>query len=347
MLQTDNPTQRIQAIRPVSANNLSAPSSSLQANVCHVEYHLDASGEAIVLWDDIVLAFKHALYVQHAFNKLDFLKDADEELDPPRIAAFPDDVLEVVVKSQLKQPASASTAPQPPVQTTKHPHGDAALAMAAVPDFSRAPQYDPDHRDDAEETEWDNFLRAPHALIEQDGHLVLQDSLGKINTKGEHVAEDMQANIERLLKTTGPGAATDGPDTDVSHDEQGRHKFLGYSRATEWFLKAAEGGYAAAQFKMGTKYESGDDVLQDYEKAAEWYRKAAEQDNVEAQKWYAKAADKDHADAQYCMGVFYDKAYGVQQNFSDAKSWYEKATSQGHAPSQFNLAMLYYQGKGV
>ena len=40
--------------------------------------------------------------------------------------------------------------------------------------------------------------------------------------------------------------------------------------------------HADAQFKMGAKYENGDDVHLDY-KAADMYRKSAEQGNLEAQ----------------------------------------------------------------
>lgn len=47
---------------------------------------------------------------------------------------------------------------------------------------------------------------------------------------------------------------------------------------------AADQGYAAAQCKLGARYENGDGVSIDYEKAIYWYRLAAEQGDAEAQK---------------------------------------------------------------
>ena len=48
-------------------------------------------------------------------------------------------------------------------------------------------------------------------------------------------------------------------------------------------LQLAEQGVAEAQFNLGTIYDSGQGVRQDYAEAARWYRKAAEQGNTEAQ----------------------------------------------------------------
>ncbi len=38
------------------------------------------------------------------------------------------------------------------------------------------------------------------------------------------------------------------------------------------------------QFQLGKKYEKGDGVAQDYDKALWWYRRAAEQRNPKAQR---------------------------------------------------------------
>jgi TPR repeat protein len=47
---------------------------------------------------------------------------------------------------------------------------------------------------------------------------------------------------------------------------------------------AADQGYAVAQCKLGARYENGDGVPLDYDKAIYWYRLAAEQGDAEAQK---------------------------------------------------------------
>jgi TPR repeat protein len=46
--------------------------------------------------------------------------------------------------------------------------------------------------------------------------------------------------------------------------------------------KQAEAGDAKARFNIGSMYENGVGVRQDYAEAAKWYRKAAEQGDVEA-----------------------------------------------------------------
>ena len=52
----------------------------------------------------------------------------------------------------------------------------------------------------------------------------------------------------------------------------------------EWCRKAADQGYAAAQYNLGIMYDNGHGVEQSNEKAAEWYRKAANQGYPDAKK---------------------------------------------------------------
>lgn len=48
-----------------------------------------------------------------------------------------------------------------------------------------------------------------------------------------------------------------------------------YSRAAEWFRKAAEQGYAKAQMNLAYLYEKGLGVKKDPQQALLWYRKAS------------------------------------------------------------------------
>ena len=45
--------------------------------------------------------------------------------------------------------------------------------------------------------------------------------------------------------------------------------------AVEWYQKAAEQGYARAQFSLGVCYAYGEGVDEDHAVAVEWYQKAA------------------------------------------------------------------------
>mgnify|MGYP003517569551 FL=1 len=57
-----------------------------------------------------------------------------------------------------------------------------------------------------------------------------------------------------------------------------------YSKAAEWYLKAAEQGYVKAQFNLGNMYYTGRGVKRDYQEARKWWKNAAEQGNERAQK---------------------------------------------------------------
>ena len=103
-------------------------------------------------------------------------------------------------------------------------------------------------------------------------------------------------------------------------------------KAVEWYLKAAEQGYADAQYHLGVMYENGIGVEQSYEKAAGWYLKAAEQG---------------YADAQYHLGYMYYYGFGVEESYEKAAEWYLKAAEQGYASAQNNLGFMYQNGTVV
>ncbi len=56
-----------------------------------------------------------------------------------------------------------------------------------------------------------------------------------------------------------------------------------YGQAIGWYRKAADQGYAPAQFNLGVMFATGQGVPQDYGQAIGWYRKAADQGYARAQ----------------------------------------------------------------
>ena len=105
-----------------------------------------------------------------------------------------------------------------------------------------------------------------------------------------------------------------------------------HTEAVEWYRKAADQGFAHAQFNLGIMYSNGQGVKEDHNEAVEWYRKAAVQG---------------HADAQCNLGIMYDKGRGVKQDDKEAIAWCRKAAEQGHATAQYNLGFMYANGQGV
>ena len=138
--------------------------------------------------------------------------------------------------------------------------------------------------------------------------------------------------------------------------------------AVKWVRKAAEQGFARAQYDLGLMYEFGTGVERSNEKAAEWYLKAAEQGYARAQfwlgemyyygtgveqsyekaaGWYLKVAERGDDCAQYNLGVMYYNGTGVEQSYEKAREWYLKAAEQGDDCAQCNLGYMYEKGHGV
>ena len=89
-----------------------------------------------------------------------------------------------------------------------------------------------------------------------------------------------------------------------------------------WWRKAAEQGYADAQFRLGLAYGSGEGVAMDKRGAVRWYRKAAEQG---------------HAKAQTNLGYAYDNGGGVITDKREAYIWWSIAKANGNEIAAGNL----------
>jgi TPR repeat protein len=153
---------------------------------------------------------------------------------------------------------------------------------------------------------------------------------------------------------------------------EGRRQFYretNYVAALEWTRKAADQGFAAAQWALGSMYGNGLGVAKNPSLALEWTRKAADQGFAVAQyclgvrydegdlgveknyrlavEWHRKAAEQGLADSQSVLGVLYSKGNGVEQSYTFALDWYRKAAAQGNSRAQCNLGWNYERGLGV
>ena len=52
--------------------------------------------------------------------------------------------------------------------------------------------------------------------------------------------------------------------------------------AVAWYRRAAEQGFAKAQYNLGVMYHKGKGVAKDDKEAMAWFRKAADQDHADA-----------------------------------------------------------------
>lgn len=143
-----------------------------------------------------------------------------------------------------------------------------------------------------------------------------------------------------------------------------------YSKAFEWYQKAALRGHPLAQCQLGLLYREGHGIPKDEKQAFEWFMKAAQTDQncprgkfyvgrcyergtgisrnlAEAIRWYSIAAEQGDAYAQINLGLCYKFGDGVQQNFSEAVRLFTMAATEGDALALCNLGLLYKEGKGV
>ena len=78
--------------------------------------------------------------------------------------------------------------------------------------------------------------------------------------------------------------------------------------------------------EVGMRYDSGDDVPQDFEKSA---------------SYYAKGCQGGNSDACYNLAVAYDNGEGVQQDHAKAVSYFIKSCDAGDLNACFSLAISY------
>ena len=86
--------------------------------------------------------------------------------------------------------------------------------------------------------------------------------------------------------------------------------------ALKWIQRAADQGYADAQYALGAMHHGGRGALQSFPAAF---------------KWFELAAQQNHADAQYSLGVMYRTGQGVTADKSKAYIWFNLSAAQGHA----------------
>jgi len=89
--------------------------------------------------------------------------------------------------------------------------------------------------------------------------------------------------------------------------------------------KLAEQGDPAAQFALGARYATGEEVKQDY---------------TEAVRWFALAADRGHILAQATLGAYYWAGRGVSPDMTKAYFWSALAQAGGDQASKYRVAVL-------
>jgi putative methionine-R-sulfoxide reductase with GAF domain len=93
----------------------------------------------------------------------------------------------------------------------------------------------------------------------------------------------------------------------------------------EGLRRLAEQGDPIAEFAVGARYATGEDVPQDY---------------TEAVRWFSLAAEQGHVVAQATLGAYYWAGRGVPQDLVKAYLWSVLAQAGGDEASKYRVAVL-------
>lgn len=103
-------------------------------------------------------------------------------------------------------------------------------------------------------------------------------------------------------------------------------------QAVALLRRAAEQGFAVAQYRLAKAYQRGEGVMADKD---------------EARRWTERAALAGNARAMHDLGVYLASGQGSALDEAGAFSWFKRAAELGVADSQFNVALMYLQGRGA
>jgi TPR repeat protein len=124
--------------------------------------------------------------------------------------------------------------------------------------------------------------------------------------------------------------------------------------------QAAAANYPPACIALGEMFEVGEGMKQDSEAAAQWFEKAAKlgdaqgslhlgvhylrakegHDFKQAAAWFKRAAEQNEPEAEYFYARLLLGGKGVEQDRPEAMVWFGRASAHGHAAAQRFLYLL-------
>jgi TPR repeat protein len=105
-----------------------------------------------------------------------------------------------------------------------------------------------------------------------------------------------------------------------------------YAAAYAEWRSLAEAGDLEAMLGVGTLYDTGHGVPQNFGEALIWYRRAAEAGS---------------ARAAFNVGAMYDNGRGTEKDTKEAIKWWRQAAAKGNGRAAYNLGVIYRDGDEV
>ncbi len=197
-------------------------------------------------------------------------------------------------------------------------------------------------------------------------HVMAQLALGRLYRDGLGVEKDIGEAVKwfrKAVENKSPEAVYE-----LAMLNPARGQSLNSKEGLANIRKAAELGYARAQYELGAAYMTGKYLEKDEKKGFQWLLKAAENNYVAAQhdvayaydkglgvekdaakarEWYTRAAKAGYAMSQYALAQILAKDEKLTDRAEQAFQWTKKAATQGYAPAQYALGTMYAEGNGV
>ncbi|KAF8942545.1 hypothetical protein BGZ47_006363 [Haplosporangium gracile] len=374
-----DPTSSSPSPSPYSSSSTFVSSLADRGDVLYVTGHKDpATKKNIILWDDILIPFKGAMYIRQGATVVPFLKGHDfKNLEPLRIAVVPNVILEVVVaESQSTGDAAAfegqvdkladgvgkvfreTLVNHRTTTTTKANKAGEADKVAINTDPQEMAIFIVDYAEDmvVKEEPRDDEIVTTKVVTPA------QKEKEKAQEKAPNNSNNAKSNDSNIGNITSNNATSNKKPEQDENAIAAEQELM----AAEQELMAAERGDAEAQFRVGSMYRRGQGLPQSNAKSRKWYLRAAEQGHMNAQfklgmilenggpnvamdlatavDWYRKAANHGHPEAQIRLGVLYGKDTGVPLGDKMAPMWYTRAAEQGVELAQLPVGIQYHQG---
>jgi len=232
-------------------------------------------------------------------------------------------------------------------------------------------------RSDREAAKW-------YKAAAEQGNATAQDNLGLMFRSGRGVEQDKVEAVKwysKAARQRNPAAMFNLGTAYYNGDGVGIDDVAAYA----WFLLAENFGSqsavdavrhmkeekgnleADALEKIGDMYDKGDGLPQSRSDAIDWYRKAAENGTASVQiklsnqllrlgvdsiypevhRLCDKAAKLRYPPGIYCMGLLYQRGWGVSRDPAQAAKWFGEAINMGYPAAMLQLGKMYWNGEGV
>ncbi|KAF9908661.1 hypothetical protein EC991_009589 [Linnemannia zychae] len=350
-----------------------------QGKTIDIATHKDSmTGQEVVLWSDITIVFRDALYLQYGTKAIPFLKGADlKPLDPLRIALIPGATLDVVVdddsddddvlfsrlsistpnvtvqKKKRKPPAQKQASQQTP-PTTRH-----VTPQVAQTAHHRAPQ---------------SMLQEPtYASYKSSGEPRSISFFGSFFSKATpelpqhqsdpHVATttDMNESVTAVINTPGKDLQPNAVDPYALRNPQ--YGLVEAAMDNYSHMEVPEGTFESltGKPKDGARNPQCDSSVDNILKYTDGVQSSdAAKHSARSPQAYSTTtttsiditettakASKGNVEAQVALGDMYREGSGVNKDLQAALDWFTKAADQEDPVAQFKIGTLYDNGEGV